>query len=354
MRIIDRYIGLAVLTQTAMVMVVLVGMSAFGEFSAQLKHVGSGTYTLWSAIQYTSMLSPRFAYEMFPLIALLGCMLGLGSLASNSELTVIRASGVSIQRIVLSVLKVGFLMIIFVGLLGELIAPYWEKNARIQRATDLSLGVSLNTEDGLWAKDGDSFLNFKTLLPKGVARGVTLYHFDKEHRLQGVVSAGKAIYTEGQWHLQRVKKTTLSATGIVTSHHKEMFWESTLEPQVMNLAEVRPERLSVWDLYELVSYLKTNGLESKTYEVSLWGRVFMPFSIIGMVLLAIPFVFGSLRATSVGQRLMFGVMLGIGFYLFNAIFSRMGVVYDLSPLFSAILPTVIVFGLWMLMMRRVY
>ncbi|MCK5640654.1 MAG: LPS export ABC transporter permease LptG, partial [Gammaproteobacteria bacterium] len=346
MKTIDRYIGVSVLVQTSMVILVLVGMSAFGEFATELDHIGSGKYTLFSAIQYTLMLTPRFAYEMFPLSALLGCMLGLGGLASNSELTVIRASGVSIQRIVLSVLKVGILMMVFVGVLGEFVAPALEKSASIERAKHLSRGVSLNTGDGLWARDENSFLNFKTLLPEGVARDVTLYHFDEGHRLQEIVSANRAIYTKGQWHLQQVNKTTLSAEGIVTSQHKDVFWESTLEPQVMNLAAVKTGRLSAWDLYQFVSYLKANGLESKTYEVSFWGRVLMPFLIIGMVLLAIPFVFGSLRTTSVGQRLIFGVMLGIGFYLFNAIFSRVGVVYDLSPLLSAMLPTVIVFGLW--------
>lgn len=354
MKILDRYIGGVVLVHCAVVMVVLLAIYTFSTFVAEMDFVGRGGYSFPAATLYVLMLVPRQAYELFPMVALLGTMLGLGSLAGTSELTVIRAAGVSVRRLTLAVLKAGAIMVAVAVLLGEVAAPPLEKYARIERAKALAQNISINTEDGLWIRDDNSFVNIERLLPDGIALRVTIYRFDGGHRLIEALSARSAEHSGGRWVLRDVRASLFDGDrGVRIERRKEVAWQTGLTPEVFRIAAVPPENLSAWDLYSFVSYLRGNGLESERYELAFWIRVMAPLATAGMVLMALPFVLGSLRAVSIGQRIMVGALLGIGFYLFNAVFNRFGVVYDLSPFLSAVLPTAAVFAIWGLLMRRV-
>lgn len=354
MKILERYIGKTVVSHTAIVMAVLLSLYFFSAFVTEMAEVGKGSYSFWDALRYTLLLLPRQAYELFPLVALLGTMLGLGALANTSELTVMRAAGVSVRRVVVAVLKIGALMIVTVAVLGEGIAPHLEKIARTERAKELSRNLSLNTKDGLWARDGDTFINIKRLLPgDDVANEISLYRFDG-HRLTGVVSAGSATYEDDAWQLEDVFKTNFRDDRVEAQVLANETWSSALTPFVINMVAVPPENLSAWDLYEYMVYMDENNLDSKRYELSMWVRLIAPLATGGMVLLAVPFVFGSLRSVSIGQRIMVGALIGIAFYMFNAVFARIGLIYDLPPLLAAASPTVVVYAAWVSLMRRIF
>lgn len=353
MRLLDRYIGRTVAASTGVVMAVLLAMYFFSSFVGELDYVGQGKYTFILAVQYSLLLLPRQLYELFPLTALLGAILGLGALASSSELTVIRAAGVSVRRVILSVFKVGLLMVLLVIVVGELVSPPLEKFARIERAKALAANISVNTEDGFWVREGNTFINIRRLLPGGVASNISLYRFDDAHRLESLIWARKGRYSEKGWELERVRISHISEEGVRIERRKRLPWKTTLTPEVIDIVAMPPENLSIWDLYGYVKYLWENGLDARRYELALWMRAMAPFATAGMVLLAVPFVFGSLRSVGIGQRITVGGLLGIGFYLFNGVFSRIGIVYDIPPLLSAVLPTFLLYIFWMVLMRRV-
>jgi lipopolysaccharide export system permease protein len=353
MRLVDRYIGRTVAVNTLVVMLVLLALYFFTTLVDEMGDVGKAKYTTLDAIEYSVLMLPRLAYELFPLGALLGSMLGLGALASSSELTVIRAAGVSVWRIVLSVLKVGVVMMAVMMVLGEAVAPPAEEYARIQRAQALSERISVNTDYGLWARDGNTFVNIRRLLSQGRLSKIYLYQYDGQQRLRRIVFARDGRYRHGLWQLSRVDETVFGDDRVTVRHEAKREWRSSLTPEVFNIVSMPPEKLSIWDLAGYVSYLQSNGLDASAYQVALWNRVMMPFATAGMVLMAIPFVFGSLRTVGVGQRIMVGVLLGIVFYLFNAIFTRFGLVYGLAPFVSAALPTVAVFAAWAGLMRKI-
>lgn len=352
MKLLDRYIGRSVIGHTLVAFSILLIIYFFSTLVNEMGYVGKGGYNGANAVLYSLMLLPRQAYELFPMVALLGAILGLGALASNSELTVIRASGVSIKRIALAVSKAGLLMIVVIVILGEGVAPKLEKEASQLRLRALSKSVSLNTDSGLWAKDGESFIVIRRLNPDGKANGITLYHLQGQH-IDEIDTATRGEYRNGVWLLHNVKKTLFTEQGISVVQEKRMQWHSSLTPEVINLAAIAPENLAAWELYDYVDYLRDNGLASQRYEVALWIRLAMPLATGGMILLALPFVFGSTRSVGVGQRIMIGVLIGIAFYLVNGVFSRMGLIYDIPPVISAWTPTLLIYLAWFRLMRRV-
>ncbi|MFO7594147.1 MAG: LPS export ABC transporter permease LptG [Pseudomonadota bacterium] len=352
MKLLDRYIMRTVISYTLMVFAVLLALYFFSTLINEMRYVGRGTYSNKDAILTSILLLPRQAYELFPMVALIGSMLGLGMLATSSELTVMRASGVSISRITVSVLKAGLIMIAFIIAVGEGVAPKLEKEAHNMRLKAMVKSVSLNTGDQLWAKDGNSFISIRRLDPDGEARGVVVYHL-KGPRLLEIVAANTAYYRRGEWHLSGVRRTLFGENQVTVERADNLAWPSRLAPEMINLASMKPENLSVWELNELVGFMQENDLASQRYEMAMWLRLVAPLTNVGMLLLALPFVFGSMRSVGVGARVMLGAMIGIGFYLVHNLFSRMALLYDISPAISAATPALLVILLWFLMMRRV-
>lgn len=352
MKVLDIYIARAILLYTLIVLLVLLGIYTFTTLVAEMSVVGQGSYTTLDAMRYSLMLIPRQIYEIFPMVALLGTMLGLGSLTNSSELTVMRTAGMSVQHIALAVIKPGLLMVIVVALLSEFVAPSMEKQAHFQRMQAIDRTISFATDSGLWIRDGDTFLSIKMLFPDGEASGLTRYLMDGQ-RLQAIVTAQRGQYLDDAWHVEQVQTTRFAEERVEVFQHDHQRWISSLTPDVISTVALPAENLSVFDLAGFVSYLQENGLASQQYEMAMWMRVFAPLATGGMILLALPFVFGSSRTLGMDRRILLGVLLGISFYLFNGIFSRIGLLYELSPLVTAMTPTLTVYALWFYLMRRV-
>ncbi len=354
MKLLDRYIGSTVMVHMAAVMLVLLVIYLFTTVVAEMGYVGKGDYQWFHAILYSMMLLPRQAYELFPLIALLGTMLGLGALANRSELTVMRAAGVSVGRISASVMRVGIPAVVLIAVVGEFVAPVLEKEAIAYRLKAITKNVAVQSSGNIWVKKGDTFINVRKLLSNDTAKNIFFYRFDDNNELLESAFARSASYRDGVWHLVDVAKSTFREGHVYAEHLPMEMWDSDITPGVMNIAMISPENMAISELFGYVSYLRENQLESQRYEFSFWLRIFMPFAAGGMILLAIPFVFGSLRSVTVGHRIMVGALLGITFYIGNAVIGRMGSVYDFPPLLSAAVPIVLVYALWMVMLRRVF
>lgn len=353
MRILSRYIGRTVLVQTILVSLVLLTIYFLLTVMDELGSVGREAYTTITVLQYALLLLPRQLYELFPMLALLGGLLGLGTLAGSNELTVIQAAGVSVRRILLVLLKMALLMLLAVGLLGEFLAPQLEQQAQNIKMQALNRGVSLNVRGGLWVRDGDSYIHMRRLLSGGEAHDVSLYVFDQDQRLHEKLHAWTAHHEGGEWLLKNVTRSLVGHDGIMVEHLEQLAWQTGLTPEVVTVAALPADKLPVTELLGYVDYMRQNNLDAGGHELALWSRIVMPFAAAGMLLLAVPFIFGSLRSVSIGLRITVGGLAGIGFYMFNGIFGRLALVYGFPPWLGALLPTLLVYLVWWGLIRRI-
>jgi len=353
-KLIDIYIRRNVLTNILLVLLILVGLFTFFSFIDELDDIGKERYGVLQAIQFVALEIPRHIYELFPSATLLGSLLGLGMMANNNELTVIRAAGVSILRIALAIFKVGIVLTLVAMLIGETLAPYSEQYARNSRALAQSEHnlMAFNSRYGFWAHDGNNFINISVILSDGGFGGITLYQFNQQQQLQHIIVANRAYYEKDRWLLEQVKKTSIGATQVTSQQLDKATWNAILNPELVKLVVINPQKLSSFGLLKYISYLKQNAQDYSRYELALWSRLSYPLVSITMIFLAIPFVFGSLRSVSIGQRILVGALLGIGFYMLNQISSYIGLVYELHPAMSALLSPVIFLITAIILMRR--
>ena len=335
MRTIDRYIASNVIASTMTVLVALLAIFTFFALIDELEEVGRGSYGIVQAFVYVFMSAPSLAYELFPMAALIGSLLGLGSMMRNGEITVIRCSGVSKLQIVMSVMKAGALFVVIAVLVGELIAPPAEAYARQYRSMAINDRIALKTQNGFWARDANSYINIREILPGDQIKDIYIYEFDGQNELRTSTHAKQARYVEGQWILEGISQTIISNTGIEKSVVDRAAWDSLLRPDLIAMVAIQPDSLSVWTLMKYIRFLNNNGQTAERYEHALWVKVTYPFASAVMVFLAIPMVLRADRSTTIGQRVLIGGLIGLGFHLINQAAGHLGIVYDIAPALSA-------------------
>jgi lipopolysaccharide export system permease protein len=345
MRILDRYIGQTVLISTLLVIMVILSLFLLISFVNEFDKIGRQDYTIWQAALFVLLHIPQRIYEIFPMAALLGTMLGLGALSKSSELVIIRASGISRMRISLAVIKSALLLIVLVVIVGEMIAPPAIQYANQKRFKALASQLNLNTDYGLWAKDGKTFIHVRNVMHDGRLLDVNLYTLSDTGSLSKQLHANIADYNGEVWILHNVTESVIDHTGIKQTEIPQLEWQTLLDPELVGIVSLEPTDLAVWKLLDYIRYLRSNGLESKQHELAMWNKLIAPFTILAMVLLAVPFVFGSQRHISIGLQVVLGFLVGVVFYIASRLAGQIGLVYDLLPAISASLPTVLVFAL---------
>lgn len=344
MTLLNRYIAKTVLSSTLLVLFVLIGLYTFMDFINELDDLGKGSYGLIEIFSYLAFSMPKRMYDLLPIAALLGSVLGLGTLASQGELVAMRAAGLSVQQINKAVAIVALCLMFMTLFIGEVVRPPAEEKAQAIQSLAQTGTVEMRSEHGFWTRDGLHFNHIKRILPGGRFEDISIYEFDAENRLRIITKAKEASYQEDSWALTDVVQSTIDEEGVKVRVIERARWHSPLNPGIANIVVMKPEFLPIWNLIQYISYLKENKQAVEQYQMAFWMKIMMPISAAVMVFLAVPFVFGPLRSTPIGGRILVGALVGIGFHLFNQSFQHIGLVFGVLPWLSAMIPTAI-FGM---------
>jgi len=349
---LDAYIRNSIISAVLVVLLIILTLYLVFSFVDELTDL-SPTYQIKHALYYILLTAPRRAYEMLPMSALVGCLIGLGTLASSSELTIMRAAGVSLNRILWSVAK-PTLMLMLVGLiLGEYLAPISEAKAQAFRSLMQSGSVSNQiTKHGLWHKINDTFIHINSIQPNGELIGITRYQFDNFQQLVSASFAKNATYQDGAWYLSDITNTKFTDTQITTSKNNQEIWQVNLTPELLNVLVLNPDSLSISALWSYGNYLTQQNLDNSKYMLSFWHKILQPVVTIALVLLAISFIFGPLRSVTLGQRIFTGVLVGFIFSIFQDLLGPASLVFGFSPLLAATLPSIICLCCGLFLLKR--
>mgnify|MGYP000727554821 CR=1 FL=1 len=353
MKILDVYIGRIVASTTFLTLAVFVSVSGIIKFVEQMRAVGRGNYDLSHAALYVLYAVPRDIEVFFPMSALIGGLIGIGMLASNSELVVMQAAGLSRLDIIKSVMKTATLLIIISMAVGEWLAPRGEATAREIRAQAISGGSLISAKNGVWAKDGDYFVNIGEVLEQGQLKKVQIYRFNDDLKLDSWLSARTAVYQDDKWLLSGVVNTWLDEKEIKSDEIEHQIWQSSLTPEKLGVVTVKPESLSLQGLLDYLDYLQANEQDPSRYQLAFWRKLIQPVTVAVMLLVALSFIFGPLRSVSMGARIMMGVVTGLLFFVCNEVLGSLSLVYQFPPIIGAISPSILFIGAaWYFMNKK--
>ena len=352
MKQLDSYVARNVFMATIVVVIVIVGLDAIFTLVDELDQL-KGDYQFLQALEFMALRLPRRAYEYMPMACLIGCLAGLGSMAANSELTVMRAAGISVARISVAVLKPMALLMIISLLLAEFAIPALERIAQSQKAVAQGREDLLsNKGKGYWHREGNDFMRFTAVEPGGVLHGVTLYEFDAEHELQQIRTATRAIYQRSHWQMENVRDVLIFPDHSEVRDMPGADWDTELTPDSLSVVMVQPRDMSISNLFNYARYLQKQGLNADNYLLSFWRKVTQPLGTFALVILGISFIFGPLRAVTPGYRIFSGILVGLVYKYAEEMLAPASIVFGFAPIWASIIPIAACFSAGVLLMRK--
>jgi lipopolysaccharide export system permease protein len=358
--LIKHHISSHVLSAVLLVLVVLMGLFAITLFAEEMNEA-EGQYGIKNILTYIALSLPGMAVSNTGFAMLIGCLMGLGVLANQSELTVMRTSGISVLRIIGMVLRPMILLVLLSTLAGEYLVPKlngkasWLRTEAVQQQTS----TTLDSRRGLWLRQGNDFLHFTRILPDGTLYGFSRIAFNNNRELQYVQYASKGIYShdtvagnEG-WQLENVHVTQFGADSVSTAATaQDQYWHSELAPDLLGVVVTEPDSMSLRELFHYMRYLQTHGQDNKQFALVFWQKALQPVAMIGLVLVAISFIFGPLREATMGSRLFTGVMVGVIFRFSQDLLGPVSMVYGFNPLLAVGAPIALCWLLGLLLLLR--
>ncbi|HEY2679675.1 MAG TPA: LPS export ABC transporter permease LptG [Steroidobacteraceae bacterium] len=343
MNTLDRYLYRTVLLYTFMAMAVLLVLGALFLFITQQSDIGSGSYGAGDAFLFTLLNVPQQAFELLPIGALIGTLMGLGNLAAGSELVVTRASGVSVWRIAWPVAVAGMTLSLLMFAIGEYAAPPMAQFAKREKTTSKLASVSFAGSSSAWLKDGNRIIRVQTGEVDRAFGGVSVFELDGPTRLRSIQRAARiSVADPGRWSLYNVATSRFEKNRIASDTLPQVSMASTVNPDFLALAATDPQLLTLHGLASYIDHLRRNNLGTTVYEIGYWSRIARLFAVVVVTLLALPFVFGPLRTTGAGTRTVVGVMLGVIFFLITRTIENGGQLFNLNPALVGWLPTAVV------------
>lgn len=356
MTILDRYIGLALARSALLVILVLLPLFTLLDLVKQLDEIGTGNYKLLDALIYEVFLMPTYLLSLIPFTALLGTSMALGGLAHTNELTAMRAAGFSIQRIGLATLKSGTLFILFAFIVMEWIAPPLHQQAIQRQSLALSGGELLVEKHGTWIHQGNQFINIRNKHEGYTLADIHIFEFDPEKpQLQFYLHADQAQMKNGmQWLYKNLIIKNYLGGDVFTQYEAERVQESYLTEKQLSVMEQPITSLSPTGLYQYLEYLRASEQATERFEMVFWQKATLPITVIIMMLCSFPFVFGSLRSSSAGKRILLATITGFAFHLFSQSLVNLGLMLDINPLLTTLAPIIAFPLLAAALMRRAF
>ncbi len=354
MKILSRYLAREIYFSVALVLAALLMLFALLDLINQLNEMGRGDYRLGYVLLFVVLTLPGHIYELFPVAVLIGAIFALVQMAANSELTVYRASGVSLRQMIVALLRIGMPLLLLCFLFGEFIAPASEHLAQQTKLKAQNVQLRMREfRSGVWLKDDGSFVNVRSVLPDTSLLDISIYQFDDNYRLRSITAAERASYHDGgYWRLEGIRQTLFTPQGATVNNQETLDWPSSVTPDILSVLMVMPEQMSAWSLYQYTRHLAENHQKTRRYEIAMWSKLVYPFAVLVMLMLALPFSSYHRREGGISGKIFVGIVLGLSFHFAGRLFANLGTLNEWPAVLSATAMSWIFLGLALTLLWR--
>jgi len=356
MKIRDRYITKTLLNYTLVVLLVWLSIYSFFNFLAELNSVGQADYTVIEAIKYILLQIPEVAYKQASPVILLGCVLGMGYMATTNQLVVMRVSGNSILKLTAITIKAALFFIIVIIAVGEIFAPLASEEAEKGRANALGQKIALQSQEGFWIREGGNYINVENNIDGSFYTDITIYQVSPANKIETIITSESANFDDTSLEMNNVDIFSIneinSSTEITSKKRNNYNLTVSFDQDLIDSLKKDPKELTTWKIIKQIQFLSINKQTSSIFEVELYKRLVKPATLVAMILLAMIFIFGSNRDASLGRKIFLGVALGLSFEMISRVGGALSLSYNFSPLIGAVLPTLIIIVLAIVLLSR--
>lgn len=323
----------------------------------EVDNLNAGSYRLPHAAWYVGMTSFDRMLNLLPFVSFFGGLLALANLSRHSEILVMSVAGQSILHPARVCAAAAALVGLFALVLGQWVAPPLYKEAELQRMLLKSGRAELLRGGGFWVRGDQWYLKADRLGEGRDPESVLILEFDREGPLKRYHRAASAeIMDAGRWILHDVETREFVSTRARVTSAAKQDWippssagidagtasESLRADATERIRPLPLASLSLTQLNARVAALRADGLSAHDAELLFWQRLLSPLAVLAMGLLALPLVFGDLRAGTFGMRLAVGSATGVAVWLLGSLSASTALLINAPALLAAASPVLLI------------
>ena len=235
-----------------------------------------------------------------------------------------------------------FLLASIFSYLGNALSPsltsyaYEVKNSALLKST--------STKE-LWYKGQDAIVHAKSIITEKRLKDIEIYYISNGI-MTSAVTAKKAEYHDNNWNLIDAEITDITNKKTFKKQSLNISTEAFIPFQIIKSSLNKKRHNSVQDLYKSIRYFDSQGLYYEDHKITFWQKVLLPFSCCIIVFISIPFLFTKARSKNQSQRLIFGILFGITYFVISSIIINLCLILTIPALMSVFISmgVFIIFG----------
>jgi lipopolysaccharide export system permease protein len=312
--ILDRYLIRGFLKILVLSLFCLTIIHVVIDFFDRIDNLMQAGSTLSTAFRYFLYKLPLVISRTLGFAVLFATLFSLGLLSRNQEITALRASGLSLHRISLSLLLFSVLISAFAFFWNESLVPIFTRKSQSIYKTEIkkTQPQSLVGTNDIWMRGEGSFVSVAHFDPRNnILEGISLYLLNRDFSLKGLIEAPWARWDGTRWEVRGGTEWTFLPDNRMIRQSVDTSLPLVETPEDFKLLAIEPEEFSFSELRKQIADLKAKGIDSKDYEVDLHAKMAIPLVSPLLVFLAIPFALKYSAAG--GWALSFGFTMVISF-----------------------------------------
>ena len=339
MKIIDRYILKEFFLFLLMIMSLFVTLFIIIDFFERLKLFLNNNASLSQMGSFIFYQIPMIVSLTLPVAVLIATLITLSTFSRNSELTAMKANGISIYRIASPVFLSAVVISFFLFFFSEWVTPIANQKADHIKYVEIKKQQARGSfkQSQIWYRGTDGIYNFNLYDQKtGTIQGVSLYFMTQDFRLRMQISAEKAVWEKNHWLGQNVQVISFSADGLPDiKKHERMPLPIRETPVDFEAVQKSPDKMGYFELKTYIDKLDEEGTDVNAYLTDLHAK--LAFAFVTLILTAIGVIFSvhAERSGGVARSIGLGIVIGFSYWIVHAFSVSLGRSGTIAPLPAA-------------------
>jgi lipopolysaccharide export system permease protein len=339
MRIIDRYIAQTWLRLVMLCMSGFVGIFLVFDLIEKIPRFLRAGGGVGDIVPYYIWKLPEMIGRTATFSILMATLLTLGVLSRDSEIIALRSCGISLLRISLPLLTLGFIASVLLLINAEFVLPYSYTRTelidriKIKKKSD-RVSFKLNN---IWFRSRSMILQAHLFEPKSrTLRGVVVWNLDGSMNPVSRIDADSAVLREGRWFLNSaISRNFETVAGYSPHFAKTVELDLNLKVEDLQVLDIDADNMSFRTLKEYAENLRRGGYQAYRYLTLMHTKIAAPFGAMIMVLLGIPFAYRNSRSGGIAMGIGAGIAIGFAYFIVNAVLLSHGRSGVLPPVVAA-------------------
>ncbi len=339
MNILDRYCLKEFLRYFAMLVISLVSLYVIVDFFERIRMFFSNQATINQVLAFYLFSIPFFVWQIMPVGVLIASFATFGSLSRNNEIVAMKACGINLYRIALSVISFAILISIIAFLISEFIIPYTNQRADHIRLREIlkQEPMGIFKQNQLWYRGKAGIYNFKAFDARtNILQGISIYYLDDKFNLLKRIDAERGEWDHGRWIFSNLVTTTF-----IPNQFPELRSISKGEvdlpedPEQFKTMAKNTENMGYFQLRHYIQEMQAFGYNATTYQVDMHGKLAFPLVSIIMAIIGISLSLKKERGSGISQSIVGGLAIGFSYWIVFALTISMGHAGTLPPILAA-------------------